>query len=150
MNRCKYCKKELTVNSERFCDIRCRIFNNTVVVSDCLIWMSGRYKGFPVITINRINHRPVRIIYEKYHRKLELMEKLFHKCDDVLCLNPDHITTIRNRFVHDLNPKMTNELRGFIHNNILSYAELGRIFDVPMHHVRRLARDMGLKRNAEN
>lgn len=68
--------------------------------SGCWIWMKGiSTRGYGRTWIKQDNSMRYahRIMYEKYNGKIESHMVIHHKCENHICVNPDHLEPVTNK-----------------------------------------------------
>lgn len=147
IRKCLHCKAPTKSHYHRYCDMECRLLYNSVSVGDCRIWIASTDEvGRPTIAEKGTTKKPGRIMFEQYNRPLKPREWLYQTCDDKTCIDHKHQTTEDIFPVFDLYPKIKKEIEIILSNQILIYSEISEIFDVPVHHLKRMSIRMGIRR----
>src|SRR5690606_18686287 len=99
-----------------------------------------------------------RYIYTIYHGEIKEGLVVRHKCDNTLCINPNHLELgthkdnmndmkIRNRALkgeknhrHKLSNREVEEIRELYKNNKYNQTELGKMFDVSQRQISNIVR----------
>lgn len=125
-----------------------RLYRNIQVTPNCWIWQGSENNGYGRIYINGRRHLAHRLSYELHHLvKLERSQVIRHKCNNPLCVNPDHlqvgtqqdnindmITAGRQGFVQ----KITAQQRKQIRNSNLTLQQLADMYNVSKTTIHRI------------
>lgn len=112
----------------------------------CWNWKGATASGYGVIVLNRKvaaehgvgrNYQTHRASYEIHHRQIPEGHVVRHKCDNKLCLNPDHLEVGTQREnIQDaidrgrMASKLTEKDIEFIRSSTLSQRRLGKLLGV--------------------
>ena len=112
----------------------------------CWNWNGATASGYGVIVLNRKvaaehevgrNYQTHRASYEIHHGPIAAGQVIRHKCDNKLCLNPDHLEvgTQRENIQDAIDrgrmvSKLTEKDVDFIRSSTLSQRRLGKLLGV--------------------
>lgn len=69
-----------------------RLWNKLIKQGDCLIWTGSRSPdGYGVLKVRRKQWRAHRYAYTQAFGDIPQGMLVCHKCDNILCCNPDHL-----------------------------------------------------------
>jgi hypothetical protein len=140
-------KKRIILDSHTV-DVTTECWNWTKMVSD---------RGRALIKVGRRNHHAARVAYVVFKELSVGSEQVCHSCDNVLCVNPDHLwlgthkdnmkdMSLKGRRDGELNPKCKLSEEDIkvireLHRCGSSMRSLARKFKVSKTHIGRIARN---------
>lgn len=115
------------------------LLNYTNKVNDCMEWRGSRATdGYPVLFGNKKVHRE---IYKLHTGRCIDNLVVRHKCDNILCINPDHLIegsplqnvqdrVLRGRCYRVLTPDKIVRTMSLLETNLLSQKEIANIVGI--------------------
>lgn len=125
--------------------------------SGCWIWLySLTSNGYGQFSYNGRQRRAIRVAYEIYKDKIPDGMIVRHKCDNKLCVNPDHLVLgTHNDNMSDMvkrnrqargektgNNKLTEEQALDIYNSTSYYKELAQKYNITVTQVYRIKKGL--------